>query len=61
MAKIFIEMDSFGSTKEVTQVEDGTALTLNKQVLILVEDTVPKADIMIALERARDRLNELLP
>lgn len=60
MAKQFIDA-SVNTTKEAMTLQDGTALTLTNQVRVLIEDTATKADILVALERVKDRINELLP
>jgi hypothetical protein len=60
MAKKFIDT-SVTTTKEAMVNDDGTALTLVGQVRVLYEDTATKADLLIALERIKDRINEILP
>jgi hypothetical protein len=60
MAKKFIDA-SVTTTKEAMVNDDGTALTLVGQVRVLYEDTATKADLLIALERIKDRINEILP
>jgi hypothetical protein len=59
MAKNFIDA-SVTTTKEAMVNDDGTALTLVGQVRVLYEDTATKADLLIALERIKDRINEIL-
>lgn len=60
MAKQFIDA-TVNTTKEAMTFQDGTALTLTGQVRVLIDDTARVADIIIALERVKDRINELLP
>lgn len=60
MAKQFIDA-SVRTEKEAMAFQDGTALTLTNQVRVLIDDTATKADLLIALERVKDRINELLP
>lgn len=60
MAKQFIDA-TVNTTKEAMAFQDGTALTLTGQVRVLIDDTARVADIIIALERVKDRINELLP
>ena len=60
MAKQFIDA-SVNTEKEAMTVQSGAALTLTNQVRVLYEDTATKADLLIALERIKDRINEVLP
>jgi hypothetical protein len=60
MAKQFIDA-SVNTVKESLAFQDGTALTLTNQVRVLIDDTATKADLLVALERVKERINELLP
>lgn len=58
MAKQFIDA-SVTTVKESMTKEDGTALTLSGQVRILYDDAATKADLMVCIERIKERINEL--
>lgn len=60
MAKQFIDA-AIKTEKESMAFQDGTALTLTNIVRVLIDDTASKADILVALRRVEDRINELLP
>lgn len=60
MAKKFIDMSKEGATDETTSLSSGTSLTLTNDVRILFNDTQNKADLMVAIERAKNRINEIL-
>jgi hypothetical protein len=60
MAKRFIDV-TVNTEKEAMTNQDGSALTLTGQVRVLFEDSATKADILIALQRIKDRINEILP
>jgi hypothetical protein len=60
MAKRFIDV-TVNTQKEAMTNQDGSALTLTGQVRVLFEDSATKADILIALQRIKDRITEILP
>lgn len=60
MAKQFIDIAVEDARDDVAALSDGTALTLTNAVRILIDDTVPKSDLMNAIDRAKERINELL-
>lgn len=60
MAKRFIDV-TVNTEKEAMTNQDGSALTLTGQVRVLFEDSATKADILVALQRIEDRINEILP
>lgn len=60
MAKQFIDVAKEGANDAVTALQDGSSLTLTNDVRVLFDDTQNKADLLIAIERAKDRINELL-
>lgn len=60
MAKKFIDV-AIKTEKEAMTVQDGTALTLTNIVRVLYDDTATKADLLVALRRVEERINEVLP
>jgi len=58
MAEQFIDA-SVTTVKESMTKEYGTALTLSGQVRILYDDAATKADLMVCIERIKERINEL--
>lgn len=58
MAKQFIDA-AVTTEKEAMVKQDGTALTLDGGVRILYEDTLNKRQLMVLIDRIRDRINEL--
>lgn len=60
MAKFFVDVSKEGAVDSTVQLEDGTSVTLTNDVRVLFDDSLPKADILLAINRAKDRINELL-
>lgn len=58
MAKFFIDA-AVSTEKESMTKQDGTALTLTNGVRVLYDDTLTKRQLMVLLDRIRDRINEL--
>lgn len=58
MAKFFIDA-AVETDKGAMVKQDGTALTLTNGVRILYEDTLTKRQLMVLIDRIRDRINEL--
>lgn len=57
MAKKFIDA-AITTAKESMSLQDGTALTLTNKVRLLYDDTVKKGDLIVLIDRIRDRLLE---
>lgn len=58
MAKQFIDA-AIETDKDAMVKQDGTALTLTNGVRILYEDTLNKRQLMVLIDRIRNRINEL--
>lgn len=39
-------------------IQDGTALTLTNKVRLLWDDTYPNAELIVAIDRIRDAINQ---
>lgn len=57
MAKVFYDA-AITTTKESMSAGDGTSLTLTNTVRVLYDDTATKADILVTLERIKEKINE---
>lgn len=55
MAKKYIDAATT-TTKDDMTVADGTALTLTNSVRLLYDDTVPKSDLVVLIERIREKI-----
>ena len=58
MAKQFIDA-AVTTEKDAMSKQDGTALTLTGGVRILYDDTLNKRQLVVLIDRIRDRINEL--
>lgn len=58
MAKQFIDA-AITTEKQAMTKQDGTALTLTNSVRILYDDTLTKRQLMVLIDRIRDKINEL--
>lgn len=57
MAKKFMDGDA-QSERATLAIQDGTALTLTNKVRVLWDDTVPNADLIVALNKITDAINQ---
>ena len=58
MAKKFFDANAVGAKDAIAQ-QDGTALTLTTTVRILYDDTIAVYDLIVAIERSKERLIEV--
>lgn len=58
MAKQFIDA-AITTEKQAMAKQDGTALTLTNSVRILYDDTLTKRQLMVLIERIKEKINEL--
>ena len=57
MAKKFID-SGVDTKKDDMSIADGTALTLTNSVRVLYDDTVPSGDLVVALRKVIEKINE---
>lgn len=57
MAKRYIDAAK-SDTRETMSEADGTSLTLTNSVRVLWDNTLPKNDLIVLIDRIRDRIIE---